>query len=699
MTTETAFRLTIGDDHVAVITLDVSGEKVNTLKAEFVDQLRTVIDAAREDPHLAGLVFISGKKDSFIAGADLRMIDNCQSAGEIETISQQAQSVMADIAALPFPVVAAIHGACLGGGLEFALACDIRICTDDEKTRLGLPEVQLGLLPGAGGTQRLPALIGLAEALPLILTGKTLRPRQALRIGLVDEIVSPEGLLQIARQKAIAGKTTPRRPDIRQRLLSVGGVRRLYFRLARRQADQKSRGHYPAVERILSLLEQHRAVPSAGDYQQESRYFAELAMTPVSAALRRLFFISTALKKPQDLPAGVVPVNRVVVLGGGLMGGGIAAISALNAGATVRIKDITPQGVRHAINYSAAILEKKVQRKHLRKAEMAQQMSRITGDTEWRGMSHCPLVIEAVFEDLATKQQMVAETEQRCMPTTVFASNTSSLSLQDIARDAERPENIIGLHYFSPAEKMPLAEIIPQPATSERTLALTLAFARQQGKIPLVVADRPGFYVNRILTPYLNEAMHCLLEGEPVEVIDQALVDFGFPLGPFQLLDQVGIDVAAKISPELYRAYGERFQTPERISAMINDGRKGRKNGQGFYRYPAKKTRFTHKMQADSAIYALLQVKPHARQTPADIAQRCILMMLNEAMRCLDEQVIRNEEDGDAGAVFGLGFPPYLGGPFNYIRQQGEAEILRQLEQAASQYGERFTPCRPVPES
>ena len=213
-----------------------------------------------------------------------------------------------------------------------------------------------------------------------------------------------------------------------------------------------------------------------------------------------------------------------------------------------------------------------------------------------------------------------------------------------------------------------------------------------------MVADRPGFYVNRILTPYLNEAMHCLLEGEPVEVIDQALVDFGFPLGPFQLLDQVGIDVAAKISPVLYQAYGERFQTPERISAMINDGRKGRKNGKGFYLYPAKKTWFPRKKQADPAVYALLHVKPHAQQAPADIARRCVLMMLNEAMRCLDEQVIRNEDDGDAGAVFGIGFPPYLGGPFNYIRQQGEAEILRQLEQAASRYGERFTPCRPVSE-
>lgn len=699
METETAFRLSTGDDHIAVITLDVVGEKVNTLKAEFADQLRSVIAAARQDPHLAGIVFVSGKKDSFIAGADIRMIDNCASAEEAEAISQQAQAVMAEISALPVPVVAAIHGACLGGGLEFALACDIRICTDDDKTRLGMPEVQLGLLPGAGGTQRLPALIGVAAALPLILTGKTLRPRQALRLGLVDEIVSADGLLRIACKKAAAGKTTVRHLPLKQRLLSIGGVRQIYFRLARRQAEQKSHGHYPAVERILSLLEHHHPIPSADDYRQESRYFSELAMTPVSAALRRLFFISSALKKNQDLPPGTPPVSRVVVLGGGLMGGGIAAISALNAGVRVRIKDITDEGVRHAIHYCATLLQKKVRRRQLSEAQMSLQMSRVTGDTEWRGMGQCPLVIEAVFEDLKTKQQMVAEIEHHCLTDTIFASNTSSLSLQDIARHAERPENIIGLHYFSPVEKMPLAEIIPQPATSARTLAVTLAFARQQGKIPLVVADRPGFYVNRILTPYLNEAMHCLLEGEPVEVIDKALTDFGFPMGPFQLLDQVGIDVAAKISPVLYQAYGERFQAPERISAMINDGRKGRKNGRGFYLYPAKKPLVPRKLQADPRIYSLLNVTPKARQQPADIAQRCVLMMLNEAMRCLDEQVIRNEDEGDAGAVFGIGFPPYLGGPFNYIRQLGESEVISQLAQAAQRYGVRFSPCRRTEEA
>ena len=687
---QNAFHLKMRLDHVGIITIDVPDEKMNTLKAEFAGQITAIIAEARRDPKLAGLVLISGKPDNFIAGADISMIDRCKSAQEAEALAKQGQEVMAALDALPFPVVAAIHGACLGGGLELALACDARICSLDDKTRLGLPEVQLGLLPGSGGTQRLPRLIGVQQALPLILTGKTLRAKQARKLGVVDDAVPQAILLETAIARVKKGKVSGRTLPLRDRLLHGPIGRQALFALASRQIAAKTQGNYPAANRIIEVVRIGLEQGSRAGHDAEARAFGELAMTPESVALRGIFFATTAMKKERGGDAEPAAVKSVAILGGGLMGGGIASVTAINAGLPVRIKDISLEGVNHALKTSWELLSKKVKRRQLTPAQRQQQMARITGGTDYQGFSQRDVVIEAVFEDLALKQQMVSEVEAHCQPHTLFASNTSSLPIEEIAAKAQRPENVIGLHYFSPVEKMPLVEVIPHLNTSTATLVTIVALARSQGKTPIVVADKPGFYVNRILTPYINEAMRCLLEGEPIDHIDRALVKFGFPVGPIQLLDEVGIDVGSKISPILHQAYGERFAAPAAFDAVLKDGRKGRKNSKGFYRYD--QARWQRK-KPDASLYTLLKVTPKARQSEAQIAERCVMMMLNEAARCLDEQVIRCARDGDIGAVFGIGFPPFLGGPFHYMDKLGAAEMVNRLTRLTQQHGERFTPC------
>lgn len=692
METTSAFTLSVRLDNVAVISVDVPGEKMNTLKAEFASEVRVILKQIRENKAIRGVVIVSAKADNFIAGADINMISRCKSAQEAETLARQGQQLMAEINALPIPVVAAIHGACLGGGLELALACHARVCTDDAKTVLGLPEVQLGLLPGSGGTQRLPRLVGVSMALDMILTGKQLRAKQALKAGLVDEVVPQTILLDAAVEWAKKDRPGHRSLPVRERILAGPLGRALLFRMVGKKTEQKTQGNYPATERILQVIETGLAQGSSSGYDAEARAFGELAMTPQSQALRNIFFASTDVKKDPGSEVSPGPLRSVGVLGGGLMGGGIAYVTACKGGLPVRIKDINPKGINHALKYSWDQLETKVRRRHIKASERDKQLALISGSVDYRGFSHRDVVIEAVFEDLPLKQQMVAEVEQNCASHTIFASNTSSLPIGDIAEKAARPEQVIGLHFFSPVEKMPLVEVIPHATTSGQTIATTVKLAKKQGKTPIVVRDKAGFYVNRILAPYINEAIRLLTEGERVEQIDSALVKFGFPVGPIQLLDEVGIDTGTKIIPILEAAYGERFSAPANVvSSILNDDRKGRKNGRGFYLYRAKGRK--SKKQVDPAIYRLIGAQGQSRLSTQQIAERCVMLMLNEAARCFDEQVIRGARDGDIGAVFGIGFPPFLGGPFRYMDSLGAGEVVAVLQRLASLYGPRFTPC------
>jgi len=691
------FTLIRQENGIAHLIMDVVGDAMNTLKAEFSEEIVNILTEIKADSAIKGIVLLSGKKDSFVAGADVSMIANCNTAAEATALSRQAHTVFSQITSLPIPVVAAIHGACLGGGLELAMVCHARICSDSDKTALGVPEVQLGLLPGGGGTQRLPQLVGIQKALDMMLTGKHLRPKQALKAGLVDHVVphsilvkKAEDLILLEGNTLLKAKST-RKPSFIDKLLEGNALgRKVVYRQATKTVLSKTKGHYPAPLKIIECVKAGAEEAPAKGYQIEADGFGELSQTDVSKQLRQLFFATTDMKKEHGVE-GIEPkpVKNAAVLGGGLMGGGIAFVTATKAAVPVRIKDISHQGVSAAIKYSYNLLNKKVKRRFIRASEMQKQLSSITGSVDYTGMHNADIVVEAVFEDLVLKQKMVEEVELHCKEETIFASNTSSLPIGQIAENAARPENVIGLHYFSPVDKMPLAEIIAHEKTSDQTISTTVEFAKKQGKTPIVVADKAGFYVNRILAPYVNEAALMLLEGEPIENIDKALVGFGFPVGPMQLLDEVGIDIGSKIGPILQDELGDRFTPPPAFNKLIEQGYLGKKANKGFYKYGKK----VKGKEPEETIYSLLNVVKKADLSNQLISERAVFLMLNEAARCLSEGIIRNARDGDIGAIFGIGFPPFLGGPFQYIDKLGAAHIIEKLTKWSNQYGDRFTPC------
>ncbi|MBG6029749.1 fatty acid oxidation complex subunit alpha FadJ [Proteus hauseri] len=691
------FQFSVRNDKVGVITIDVIGEKVNTLKAEFVQQFQDVLRQAQQHSGVKGLIITSGKTDSFIAGADISMIAGCKTKEEASALAKAGQDLFTQLENYPLPVVAAINGACLGGGLELALACHGRICSDNSKTRLGLPEVQLGLLPGSGGTQRLPRLIGVTSALDMILTGRQVNAKRALKLGLVNDVVSQDILLEVAAKWILSGKKEQRKHSMMDRFWANTTLgRNILFGQAKKRTLAKTKGHYPAADRILHVIERGLEKDIQTGFKEEANAFGELAMTPVSSALRHLFFASTALKNETGSSEKPDNLHHIGILGGGLMGGGIAFVTATKGHLPARIKDISDKGIAQALNYSWKALSAKVSKKRLSVRERQRQMGLLSGSLDYSGFHQSNIIVEAVFEDLALKQKMVADIEDVGKGKIIFASNTSSLPIHKIAEIAKYPEKVIGLHYFSPVEKMPLVEVIPHENTDEKTIATTVAFAKKQGKVAIVVGDKPGFYVNRILAPYISEALTCLVQGEPIENIDKALVQFGFPVGPIQLLDEVGIDIGTKITPILVNAFGERFASPPAVDAIISDDRKGRKNGRGFYLYAKHVLPFSlgkNKKQPDPAIYRLLQIKPKNQLSSSEITERCLLLMLNEAVRCLDENIIKQPRDGDIGAVFGIGFPPFFGGPFRYMDSMGTTKVAEKLNQLADKYGDKYRPC------
>ncbi|MGR5131502.1 fatty acid oxidation complex subunit alpha FadJ [Vibrio alfacsensis] len=689
MSEQKAFSLKIDEQNVAWLAIDVPNEKMNTLQAAFAEEMKEIFAELKDTSGIKGMIVHSLKPDNFVAGADVRMLEACTTAGEAEALAKQGQDLFQQLSDLPYPVVAAIHGPCLGGGLELALACDYRVCTDSNITKLGLPEVQLGLLPGSGGTQRLPRLIGLLPSLDLILTGKQLRAKKAKKLGVVDACVPETILLDVAKQLLEKGKVKgKKKQSTKEKLVSGSGLgRKFVFEQAAKKANEKTRGNYPAMTAILEVIQHGLEKGLAQGQELEAKRFGELVMSSESKALRSIFFATTEMKKENGTNAEPAQVKKVGVLGGGLMGAGISHVTVTKAKAPVRIKDVSNDGVLNALNYNYKLFEKQRKRRIITKADLQAKMLRLSGGIDFTSYNHIDVVIEAVFEDLDLKQKMVADIEANAKSSTIFATNTSSLPIHKIAEKAERPENVVGLHYFSPVEKMPLVEVIPHETTSDETISTVVALAKKQGKTPIVVKDKAGFYVNRILAPYMNEAAHILLANEPIEQLDGALLDFGFPVGPITLLDEVGVDIGAKIMPILVNELGERFKGPDVFDTLLNDGRKGRKSGKGFYTYKGKKK------EVDKSVYKLLNLTPESKLSDSDIALRCVLPMLNEAVRCLDDGIIRSARDGDIGAIFGIGFPPFLGGPFRYMDQFGLKELVEKMNEFASKYGDRYAPC------
>jgi 3-hydroxyacyl-CoA dehydrogenase/enoyl-CoA hydratase/3-hydroxybutyryl-CoA epimerase len=687
---------------VATLLLDLPGESVNTLSPEIGAEFDALLTRFEHDASVKAIVLASGKRDGFIAGARIEMIRAVTSAAQGEALSRQGQTGFDRLERFAKPVVAAIHGACLGGGLEWALACRYRIASNDPKTQLGLPEAQLGLLPGAGGTQRLPRLIGIANALDLILAGKMVRVKKALSLGIIDEACPAPILRQVAVERARAladGTLVPRRPMARKptgmlaaqaMLLEANPLgRAVLFRKAREQLLRKTRGNYPAQELALEAIRIGAAQGMAAGLAAEARAFGQLAVSDVSRRLVEIFFAQTALKRESgvaDPSVKALKVERVGVLGGGLMGSGIAYVT-VNAGLPVRVREQDDAAAARALGNVGGIFAERVKRKSMDRLDRDATMRLLTTTTGWDGLAHVDVLIEAVFEDLKLKQEMLKAFEA-VNRTGIFATNTSSIPIAEIASVAARPEAVIGMHYFSPVNKMPLLEVIATPRTSLEVIATAVALGKRQGKTVILAGDAPGFYTNRVLGPYMNEAAWLLVEGAAIDELDAALVAFGYPVGPITLLDEVGIDVGAKVGTILHAGFGERMKPPEALRAVLDSGRLGRKNGKGFYRYGAGK-----KKVVDETVYDLLPGGRGRRRFPAaEMAERLALALVNEAARALGDGIVRSPRDGDIGAVFGIGFPPFRGGPFRYADSLGAQVVVEKLERLRQTLGDRFEP-------
>jgi 3-hydroxyacyl-CoA dehydrogenase / enoyl-CoA hydratase / 3-hydroxybutyryl-CoA epimerase len=698
---------------VAVITLDLPNESVNKLNRAVKDEFVALFDRLEHDLNVHAAVLLSGKKDSWIAGADIDEFLGLKTEADAERMSHDGHLLLDSVERMRTPLICAIHGACLGGALELALASAYRIASDHPKTVLALPEVQLGLIPGAGGTQRLPRLIGVRAALDMILTGKNVRAKKAYQIGLVDELVHPAILRDIALERArdIAEGTRKHerhRTGVTGFLLDENPAgRRIVLKKAREETLKKTHGHYPApLAAIDAIAAGYSSGPSHG-FREESRLFGKMAASDVSRQLIYLFFATNALKKdpgvstaPGEPPPNVMQVKKLGILGAGFMGSGIAAV-ALQQGTLVRMRDADHGRVAKGFAAVRDILKERLSRKQITRTELSDMMSLLGGTTDYSGFRTADLVIEAVFEDLDVKHEVLREVEMVIKPEAIFASNTSTIPIAQIATASAAPERVLGMHFFSPVQKMPLLEVITTPQTDRDVIASAVAYGKKLGKTVIVVNDGPGFYVNRILTPYINEAGRLLDQGAAIDAIDRALVDFGFPVGPVTLVDEVGLDVASKAGKIMHDAFGKRFAPALSVQAVVGAGRLGRKSKKGFYLYDEE----GKKGDVDQSVYPLLT--PAARETPpsagaearslrvftaSEIQQRTVLPMLNEAVRCLEEGVIRSARDGDVGAVFGFGFPPFRGGPFRYMDSLGAAEVVRQLEELNDRFPGRYSP-------
>ena len=690
------FRFETRDD-IALVTIDLPGEPVNTLSPAVGTAFSELLERIAQDETIRAVVLASGKPD-FVVGADVKWLGSLRSAEDGERASREGQAGFDRLAAFSKPVVAAIHGACLGGGLEWALACRGRVASDAGRTQLGFPEVQLGLLPGAGGTQRTPRLIGVQAALDLILTGKPVRAPRARKLGLVDEVVPESILVDVAIERAralVRGEETsgprrsPREAVTRAALERNPLGRKLLFAEARKQLLTKTGGHYPAPERALEVVREGLEQGTEAGLRAETKAFGELLTTEVSQRLREIFFATTALKKDSGVDGGAKarPVRKVAVLGGGLLGGGIAFVTAETARLPVRIKERDDASVGRALAHVRGLLESRVRRRRLERRGLERTLARVSATTDLFGFGRADIVIEAVFEDLALKRGLLAQVEAVTREDCIFASNTSSIPITRLAEGAKRPGNVIGMHYFSPVEKMPLLEIITHGGTDPGVTATCVELGKAQGKTVIVVRDGPGFYTSRVLAPYLNEAAHLLVEGAAIELVDAALRGYGFPVGPFQLLDEVGIDVAEKVSHVLHEAFGERMAAPAAMGSAVQEGRLGRKSKRGFYRYDVKGK------PVDTSVYETVPGGATRVPFPPDeLWERPVLLFLNEAVRCLEEGILRSPRDGDIGAVFGLGFPPFRGGPFRTVEAMGASEVVRRLEHWERKYGARFEP-------
>ena len=686
------FRLEAHASGIALVWFDDPARKVNLLDSESLAALRRVLDSLRQRSDSAyprAFVLLSAKEEQFIAGADVAEFDRITSSSDAEAKAREAQQLFEEFSALPYPTVAAINGPCLGGGAELALAMRHRIASNSRKVSIGLPEVQLGILPGFGGTQRLPRLIGLVPAMDLLLTGRSLDSRRAYRIGLVDAVLPHERFSERAVQWTEAllqdsHAVKRRSPALPARIMeAVAPIRNAIFSQARRNVLRQTHGHYPAPLEILRVLRATWGAASAVGLEIEREAVAKLLFTPESKSLRRIFFLrEDAKRKPETVRAR--EVKHVAVMGAGTMGGEIAYLfSSRNIRA--RLRDLKPEPLLRSLAHARSLFQREVSRGRLTKAEMDQALARIQPALDLSGLKSADLVLEAVVEDLPVKQALFRELEGQAPERCVFATNTSSLSVRAMAKGLKNPGRVVGMHFFNPATRMPLVEVIKTEISDAAAVETVIALTRRLGKTPVLVADAPGFLVNRVLMPYLGEAVALIERGQPVRAVDHALRDFGMPVGPLELLDEIGLDVARKVAHVLRDAYGDRLPPATLIDRLVAAGELGKKSEQGFYRYEDGRRKGVNQEIESSA-------PPEGPLTPPQIVDRLLDVMVNEAALALEERVVSRPEDVDLAMVLGTGFPPFRGGLLRYADTAGIGVIVERLARR-QQEGATVGPC------
>lgn len=703
MFSATNFSLAIDKKGVASLVFDLPNEKINKLSAPVMTELEQVLNILSNNRAVRVLVISSAKKDIFIAGADINEIKDLRDQKDAMKKVLRGQEIMNKIAALRFPTIAVINGACLGGGLELALACKYRVGIVNPKTQLGLPEVNLGIIPGFGGTQRLPKLLGLPESLKIILSGKAIDTRKALKIGLVDELIREEFLTEKLSQFAneilkdseknryIRKRNEARKKRFISETLLFGKFAIFYF--ARKNLWTKTKGRYPAPFVALEVIKRtYGCTYGARGFKTELEAFCELCVGDISKNLIEIFFTNEALKKDSgiDSDAKAVEVESVAVLGAGIMGGGIAWLFA-NNDINVRVKDIAQESIALGYSQIVKIFDQLKKIRKLTQAQIDLRMGNVTTGLDYIGFGRANLVIEAVVENMEIKKGILAELEEKIDKDVIIASNTSSLSISEMANSLENPERFVGMHFFNPVNRMPLVEVIYGEKTSDAAVATIVKLSKKLGKTPIVVKDVAGFLVNRILLPYMNEAAFLLQDGAEIGRIDALIEKFGMPMGPFTLADVVGIDVGVKVAYSLQEAYGSRMCVSEILGEIYKNHKDllGKKSGKGFYNYAAD----TH---VNAEICTILSdVRKKNKIHPIfirdeDITDRCILMMVNEAAKCLEEDVVKNAAYLDMAMIMGCGFPAFRGGVLKYADSYGIEKLVSKLQDLKKKHGKRF---------